>query len=471
MKRKVLNKNGFTLLELIVVISIIGMVISTIFSLLYFGYDVYGRTSEDYTIQSQVKLSLEEINNMVRESRAVFAIPDTNYFDDEWNYIAVSDDKKRIESHEWKPSVSGGSHVTRVLVGPFDDVEFNIGFDKENSMSKDNTLRMYYEALTKDGTVKRFDIQSGYQALNALQVVDYGTAENKATILAYRSDDFAYENFNLIVNISMVLDVSGSMGDWLAGSTRIQILKDKSKELVQQFAQNQNDDVSINMSLIPFSYHANDPSIFYDVKKLASRNAMINKIDGLYASGNTNTGDGLRRAYHQTLNKQTSDLLNADSDTIIKNYVIILVDGQSNTHSENARLKRRGFWWLSNTWDNKTYFLDDGNVDPEDISGNTGSYYNIYYKGSGSAPGNNYVQATGALISDDEMFTNYFIAFSNSVDTNEITLIANSTNTPSDRVFLAGDDEQLGLSFTDIQLSITNDLWHFLGPKLVESEN
>lgn len=469
MKFPKLDKKGFTLLELIVVIGIIGLVITTILSILIFGYDVYGKTTNEFTLQSQVKLSMEQISTMVRDSRAVFAVPDTGYYDAEWNYIAVSDDGRTIESHVWNPTLN--SHVVSVLVGPFEDITFNIGFDKENSMSKDNTLRMYYEAYTNEGTIKRFDIKSGYEALNALQVVDYGTVDNPATVLAYRSDDFAYENFNLVVNIALVLDVSGSMGASLSNSTRIQILREKSNELIQQFSQNTNDDVSIYMSLVPFSFHANETTEFYNVKQASSRNLLINRVNGLRASGNTNTGDGLRRAYHQLVNKQAQDLNDATEDTIIKNYTIILVDGQSNTHSERAQLRRSCFlFWCSNSWNNGSFLTEDGDVVSDGISGSNNSWYNIYYNSSSTTNANNYVNTTGAMISDDEMFTNYLIAFSNDVEASEIQLIANATNTPEERQFWAADDNQLGLSFTDIQLSITNDLWHFLGPNLVNPE-
>lgn len=465
MKKLIKNKKGFSLLELIVVVSIIGLVITTIMGILIFGYQVFGKTTVEHSLQTQVKLSLEQISEMVRESRAVFAVPDTGYFDDEWNYIAVSEDGKMIQSLRWNHSTE--THDVKVLVGPFDDVTFSIGFDKQNSMSKDNTLRMFYEAYTKDGTVKRFDIKSGYVAFNALQVVDYGTADNPAKVLAYRSDDFAYENYDLIVNIAMILDVSGSMDTRLGSSTRMIILREKAKELVQQLAQNKNDNVSIDISLVPFSYHANDPTGFYSIKNTTQRNSIISKIDGLRASGNTNTGDGIRRAYYQLVNKQADDLSEIERDTIVKNYVIILVDGESNTRS--VRAQHTSSWFgLSRGWTNISLLLEDGNVLADNYRGTAGQYYNIYYRNSvGATLANQYVQAVGELISDPDMFTNYFIAFANEVGAGEITLIANAANIPSDRVFLATSDDELGLSFTDIQLSITNDIWHFLGPKLV----
>jgi hypothetical protein len=57
------------------------------------------------------------------------------------------------------------------------------------------------------------------------------------------------------------------------------------------------------------------------------------------------------------------------------------------------------------------------------------------------------------------------------VNQSEITYIATSTGTPTNRVFFATNADQLGLSFTEIQMSITNDLWHFLGPKLTAVVN
>lgn len=483
-----INKKGFTLLELVVVIAIIGLVITTIFSLLFVGYDVFGLTQNDFQVQSDVRLAMEKTNHLVRYSRAVFAVPDADYKDEEWNYIALNSDHTQIINYRWD-SVKK-VHVEEVMIGPYPGITFKIGFDKENSMSKDRSLRMYIESYTNNGSTKRYDIQTGYEALNALQVVNYGTEMSPATALAYRNDEYAYENFELIVNISMIVDVSGSMAWGLTNPTgsihpvtnpsRINVLKEQSKMIVEKFSQNTNDDVKINISLVPFASHANNPRAFLDVKNPTERNTLYNHIDNLVANGATNTGDGLRRGYYQLVNKQTQDLATAGEDTIIKNYTIILVDGDSNyasMYNSQSTTQTWGcvrwflFWCREEGYVNTTtyeshYFEIDGNI----------NVCTFTPTGQGCTPGyvsnvsqsNTYVNLMGQKLNNPNFVTNYIVAFAPDVSASEIVFLSNATGTPDEKVFFATDADQLGLSFTEIQMQITNDLWHFLGPKLSE---
>ena len=158
---KGLNKKGFTLLELIVVITIIGLIGGSVTTLLLFGYDVYGMANRDFQVQSDMRLALEKVNKTVRNSKALFAVPG-GYQDDEWSYITLSSDSTQIINSVWNPTLNGvGGHVNSVLVGPYEGVTFNIGFYKEDNMQKDNTIQVYFEMSHGDGTVKRFNIQTG----------------------------------------------------------------------------------------------------------------------------------------------------------------------------------------------------------------------------------------------------------------------------------------------------------------------
>ena len=480
------NRKGFTLVELIVVMAIMGMVISTIFGLLFFGYDVYTMTSNDFQIQSDVRLAMEKTNSLVRYSRALFAVPDASFRDDEWSYIGMNPEHTMIINYEWDPVIE--DHVQEVLIGPYDGITFNIGFEKENNLSKDNSLRMFFESFSADGSTKRYEIKSGYEALNSLQVVNYGTDSNPAHALAYRQEEYSYENFKLVVNIALVLDVSGSMDDELdpneSNDTRIEVLREQSEMIVNRFSQNSNDDVSINISLVPFSDYAKTPSTFYDVKNSTSRSNLIGKIDNLNADGWTNTGDGLRRAYHQLLTKQTSDIAAATEDTIVKNYTIILVDGESNTSSMYntkttvtvcTKYDKWGNCTRSTnqtTWD-QFYYEDSGTIKNCSFTSSS-TTCTPGYVSNNKTRANEYVDLMGENLSDPAFVTNYIVSFASDVSDSEITFIANATNTPTTeglRVFYATNADQLGLSFTEIQMSITNDLWHFLGPKLTEITN
>ena len=495
---KKMAKKGFTLIELVVVIAIIGIIGGSVTSLLIFGYNVFGQVNEDFQAQVDLRSSLQEINQMVRYAKAMFAVPGTDYLDDEWNYIGLNEDKTMIINYEWDSVTK--THKETAMMGPYEGTTFNIGFYKEDHTQKDNNIRVYFEMFSRDGTVQRFNIQTGYEALNSLQVVDYGTDLMPATALAYRSDDFHFENYLLKVNITLILDVSGSMNWKLNGDTtntlsqrRNYILKEKTRGLIESFAQNSNDDIEINIALVPFSTSGNGVKVFRNVK--TEKDQLLSDVNSLCSgnnyncSGGTNTGDGMRRAYYSLLAKSQSqvDSLSTTRDTKIKNYNIFLTDGETTYRSVNqfqtGTETVRVCNWLYCEWQTRPVYRVDQFIGNGNITESTTAIYpGAYLAGNGqdtSNSNNQYVSTIGAMLGgvlpvqnytleDDLYVTNYIIGFTASVSDTAINFIATSTNTPVERIYRASSGDDLALSFSEIQLSITNDTWHYLGPKLVQ---
>ena len=122
-------------------------------------------------------------------------------------------------------------------------------------------------------------------------------------------------------------------------------------------------------------------------------------------------------------------------------------------------------------------FTGNGNITETTSEITTGPYL----AGNGSSTStanNNYVSTIGAMLggilpvenytSEEELYvTNYIIGFTASVSDTAINYIASATNTPTERIYRASSGDDLALSFSEIQLSITNDTWHYLGPQLV----
>lgn len=500
---KKINKKGFTLIELIVVITIIGLIGGSITSLLVFGYNVFGRVNDDFQAQVDLRSSLQELSKTMRFAKAMFAVPGTEYLDEEWNYIGLNEDRTMIINYEWDPLSE--THIETVMMGPYEDVTFNIGFYKEDNMQKDNTIQVYFEMFSHDGTVQRFNIQTGYEALNSLQVIDYGTDLVPATAMAYRSDNFNYENYLLKVNITLILDVSGSM-DWALNGAqnniakanrRNYIMKEKTRGLIESFAQNTNDDVEINIALVPFSTSGNSVKVFRNVK--TEKAQLLSDVNSLCdgndydCTGGTNTGDGMRRAYYRLLNKSQDqiDNMSLTRDTKIKNYNIFLTDGETTyrslhriqTGTETQEVCIRWSWWWCAEYGTQTvpvyesqFYTGDGSI----VESTTAIFPDPYLAGNGNSTtteDNGYVAAIGAMLGGvlpvsgydfEELYvTNYIIGFTASVSDTAINFIAESTNTPEERIYRAADGDDLALTFTDIQMSITNDTWHYLGPNLV----
>ncbi|NTW96044.1 MAG: VWA domain-containing protein [Erysipelotrichaceae bacterium] len=485
---KKMNRKGFTLVEVMTVLAIVGIVLTMIFSLLFYGFDVFNMTSAEYQVQSGTRLALQQTDKLVRYSTAIFAVPDTTYMDPEWNYIGMNEDRTEIINYKWDSTSQ--THIEEIMAGPYPDVTFNIGFTKQNNLSTDNSLKLYFETYAADGTTKRYNIVSGYEALNALQVINYGTVSHPATALAYRDETASYENYKVIVNIALVLDTSGSMASAINGNnattsnpSRISILRTQVAALVDNFASNTNSDVSINISLVPFATYSPTPSSFYDIKNTTQKTNLKTAISNLGANGYTNTGDGLRRAYYQLLTKSTADASSATIDTIIKNYTIILVDGDSNTHSMSntktitqvcTRYNKDGScrtYKSTTSWTQEYYSssdtIDNCTFTPTQTTCTPGYVTNT----SNSSLADNYVALMGANLSDPDFTSNYVISFARDTTPSQIVFIADSTNTPNDadHIYAATSADELGLSFTQIQMSITNELWRFLGPKLAET--
>lgn len=499
-----LDKRGFTLLELIVVISIIGMVITTIFSLLFFGYDVFGMTSRDFEVQSDVRLAMEELSTTVRASKAVFAVPDVQYKDEQWNYIAVSADQTMVIDYQWDENLgtNGGWHEN-VVLGPSEGLRFEIEFSKINSMKKDAFMSVRLITKNEAGQMSRFDLFTSYDALNSLQVIDYGTELSPAKALAYRHDEFHYENKDIHVNIVLVLDTSGSMNETLSGSRRIAVLKEKSVDLVNQFGANYNDKVFINMAAAEYNTTANGEVAFKNVKsnEITTLRSQINNLCGSSnnCNGGTNIGDGLRRAYF-ALKQKTEQIKTANADKlehiVIKNYVITLSDGVYTFFSRVYQSRYDYTFYLEDgdlpplylyyprgwSWDYYFNTCDSGcnarydSVDSVPNGRDDGGW--LYYPGTTYVTGNGgsedsraleYIRSIGTLgLGENSKYTNYFIGFTPDVETRVINNIRDALNMSDDNVFSAANADELGVTFTNIQTSITNDTWHYMGPKLTD---
>jgi prepilin-type N-terminal cleavage/methylation domain-containing protein len=441
------NKKGVTLIELILALALFTVIIALTFNMLIFGTRAQNMVNDEYEIQSAGRLAAQSINQAVRSSTALFTINRSSFREDNltenWDYFGLSPDKREVVKYVYVSATS--SHRKEVVVPAQDGITYSLVFHKTDS-SNDNRLLGYTLEAVKDGSVvKKIELESELEALNSLQVVDRGTYSDPAVAIAYRSDDRPQAVYGAV---TMVLDTSGSMDDNIWGnytnntnSKRITIMKNEAKALVEEFSKEQN----ISISLIPFATSANNPGSYYNVA--SQKNHLINEIDSFSAVGGTNTGDGLRRAYHNMVG-----FTNSNPTLTVRHYLVILVDGVTTFYTYYRSGGYRPFYYggLNISDHNGVYYDGYGNrLDPD----GTDYVNNI---------GNNYIQDSSSSIYPVKP---YVIGFSGvSTELGSIADIASAVGAGSSSIFQYSPTRDLGDIFDEIRQAIINDLWVVNGP-------
>lgn len=473
-KYKKTTKTAFTLLELIIVVALMGLVSTMAYSMLNFSRTVLNKSEDEYEFQFSTRMALQSTSNIIRYSTAVFTIPKSSFradnLDSGWDYIGIHQ-VEITPAQNGNPAVMGNeivkyqydkatnTHISSVLIAAKPNISYRFIFTKVNPQNEDSLLQFTIQSF-QAGSVDEngnpsasLTVTSEVEARNSLQVIDLSTNIDPAVAIAFRSQDRVK---NVVGHVAMVLDISGSMADTLSGNStgsnssnsRIYILKDQAKTLINKFAQEDN----IDIALIPFSTSANNPNSFYNAKTATT--TLINKINSLSAGGGTNTGDGLRRAYWGL------KAHNAEVGTGVtpSNYVIILVDGVTTFYSV-----------ISNS--DRTYVTSNGNVNEGFLD--RGSYefdHNGQIAGNGStldSGGTAYVNAIGAYLRANSFAKAYVIGFSSlNPELQSVNNIAAACGAPSSRIFTANSSDALNQVFETIRGDIVNDLWYLQGPDL-----
>jgi len=467
-----MRKKGYTLIELLLALALVSVVLVGSFSILNFGNTVYRMGVDEFEIQASSRLTAAHINQVTRYASATFTIPKSSFKEsnltDGWDYIGIMDGE--VVLYRYQENGSVWEHTKTVVAPASDGVTYEIFFDK---VTHDNTEKIIGFTILgfidgkeieydSDGNPKgHITIISQSESLNSLQVVHKGDGSEPATAVAFRTnirENPVLEELKPIAQIAMVLDVSGSMAWAMDGSKnniaeadrRITKLKNSSINLINNF---EASDYPIYVSLIPFSTDANNPNPFYLVD--SHTGTLTGIINDLNAEGGTNTGDGIRRAYHQLINNRA----NSDfEDRDVSDYLIILVDGVSTYGSVVSTSPL-------------VFHTNDGNVSSSQVKGSGSSLDTTY--------GTPYVNAIGSMVKTDGKIKVYVIGFASSTDSeteeefrenlNFIGQKAGAEFTDAgDYYFLAGDEDELDIIFGAIQKEILNDLWYIDGPQLIE---
>ncbi|MGI5834812.1 MAG: VWA domain-containing protein [Bacteroidales bacterium] len=313
-------RNGFTLIEIVIVISFLVVIFSLAGTMMTFSTKSQAAVEKEFQLQSDMRIASEIVNQELRYSTAVFMLNEHQYGDSSdlkngWNYFTLSDDKKEIVQYIWDKGTN--SHKKISLVKAQNNILFKLIFD--GVVTDSRMINFNLDGFYEGSSDSKVSVSSVLNALNAAVVDNSGTPLAPALTLAYRSDEVP-DPEKVKIAVTMVLDKSGSMGDPMGGtgsgssSIRISVMKEKAKKLIDTFADLDN----VYVSLISFSTNANNPGAFLRAKD--HKTSLKNSIDSLYANGGTNAGDGLRRSYYQHVDFD-------DPDHEVLHYTILLMDG------------------------------------------------------------------------------------------------------------------------------------------------
>lgn len=460
-KNNLRKRDGFTLVELMVTIVLIGMVIGLAGTFFNLSFLSERKVEDEYDLQASVRQASELLNNTIRKATVTFTLVNTEFEGakkSKWNYFGVEDGTEIVQ---YTYNEATGRHDRKVLIKARDGISYNLYFKQNVPNSK--LIQFNLECIPNGDVAKKIVVETELNAMNSVAVDDGGSPSNPATAIAYRSDpaprpEVVTTNEEVTIAIALVLDKSTSMKYALDGSdavggraSRGSIMKAQAVNLINNQFSTQN----IWASVIPFSNSANNPLEMKDCRNSTQVSQLLNKVNSISITTNqgTNTGDGLRRAYYQLKNYNANP---ANSGKEIVNYIIILTDGNPTFRSGTT-----SSWWSASGT-----LTADGNCNED------------YVWGSGQAIESNintcmdYVDIIGSMIKNNSSFPirTFVIGFSGLPDDVDRALeIANyctgSGDSRKGTYYYAGSEIRLEETLRTITTTILAETWHIYGPR------
>lgn len=458
------SNKGVTLVELVIVLALLTFGIGIAVNMILFSRNAQAKTLEEFDFQSEMRQSSQVVNDEIRNSTVVFAVPQNTFNNKKamWNYLGLKDSKTLVQ-YTWNESAN--DHDEKILYKSDKDISLNLMFKKKNLDSKlvEFTLQGYIDGKSDP----KMTIKSEIEAFNSLVVEDGGTPSYPATALAYRTDDTpgptTKAGKKVVAAVTLVIDDSGSM-DWdMEGKTtsddklkRITILKEKADNLIEQFSKMTG---NIYVSVIPYSGKAEIKQINnknFTLANSINKETIKSKISEMSANGATNTGDGMRISYYAMKNfkdNPTSVDSSLPSDTKVIPYMILLSDGDPTVFSATTR-EWIG-WWIFGHYEYSGYKQDAGDVNSNRISGDSESKNTSQWSSMG------YTQYIGQnlMINGGVDFKSFVIGFSD--DATNAQTVANHSGA---EYRSANSPVQLEAVFDEIGGTILKEMWHIYGP-------
>lgn len=404
------RRRGFTVAEVVIAMLLMSFLVVLAVSLINLASVGVVGTEIQTTIVREDSAFAAKLNEALRESTVSFTIPkesfnDTSKLTANWNYLGLMDDVHipkscsrtgaEIDSAQalvyieyagkTAPSSvpkdcnllsnSDGYFYQKILGHAFTDVNginhaYSLVFkptDPTNTAAQtikyDFSSEVTYASGVPVGTGKDVEIDTMLNCLNAIQVVYKGSDSNPSVALAFRSDFMPTWASSQTVKtptkttVVMILDTSSSMKYEISGRPRLDVLKERTVELIRELSKEK----MVNIIVVPFGHSAGFGNSWgkYTYKAEDDMNVLIGKINRLKVAGSTNLGDGMRFAYYELKKLKGTG---ADIGSVV---LVMMTDGGMNMYSYNTKKNGGGYYFGSEFYNERNKkFLVSGILKP-----------------------------------------------------------------------------------------------------------
>ncbi len=486
---------GFTLLEMLVTVVIVGLVLVGVTSFLKNSADVSAVQNDEFYFQSDMRDSMRIIDYTIKKSSAVFTVPDRMFNDpakrdEDWSYIGVPVDggnkgKVCILKYDGKIQNWVESPITKNT----DDIMYSIEFEKPANTGDEQKLLSYKLSgqPMKNGTKTRKakTLETETEVLSASMVGNKSKPTEISIALAFR--DGKKDNPKR-ASLTVVVDVSNSMKDIMdGGKSRMQILKEALKKLMDGLNATSSGEINLSVCIIDYSYYATilgeeESNLgFYELAKEKDKvDHLIDDVSydrdvkfsyysnmaGYYVLskrgrwGATNTADGLRLAYHVIDDYVKFNGGHGDDP----NYLILFMDGAPTAHTF---LSGGAYYYGDKRFDNYVAFQEDGKGYLNSILSRS-----IWCNCDPNVP-STFTEAQKATIETikklNPKFANlqsFLVAVGASdADRQKSCAAINTAMNGNANYYEAEKPDQLDKAIVDIRDKISFNFWHVNGPR------
>lgn len=349
------KRTGFTLVELIIVILLMGVLISAAGSAMIFGMNVNRAHLEEYQFQDEMRGAIDAVEEKLKRASAVFAIQESDYNgsakDKNWQYIGRADDTSvnAGEIVEYKYDKSSGTWLEFPITKSNGLVSYSLKIEPQSTSGPASKLLVYeLFGSPKDKATGLFDdkkarsLKSSVESLNSYTVFNRGTPSDPAVAIAFRDDE---KTPPVLSSLVLMCEISEQM-TWGMETQHSSNRRDAaSRRALKKFAEGFQDTNNLYGTFLVFDQYAEYADLhntfrsrFVSMKDHA--NEITNAIDEkahaneyvgtIYRSGLSNLGDALRAGY-VAIDEFGSSMGSGYKNST--NYIVAVVTGVPNSRS------------------------------------------------------------------------------------------------------------------------------------------